>query len=133
MSDSFDEEEFGLEEDWVEISDIEGRKASLRHLATVRVDDKTYFVLGGEREGDSGKKALMLLREDKTVDGVNQYVIAGDEHEIEKVVAHFVIHTIKRHLEEEMIGFNEDDETESCGFCHLPGEFCYCDDPAYLQ
>ena len=127
------EEELPAEEEWVEISDGDGRKASLRYLATVCVDDRTYFVLGAESRDDSEKKALMLVREDKTADGASQYVIAGDENEIERVVARFVMHAISRHLEADIGISDEDDAVEACGCRHMPGEFCYCDDPLYLQ
>ena len=133
MSNPFDEEEFDIEEEWVEISDIKGRKASMRHLATVRISDKTYHLLGGVHEGDMPEKTLMLIREDKTSDGANQYVIAGDEREIEQVVAHFVLDTIKTHLADELENFEAFDMHEGCGCTHLPGEFCYCDNPIYLQ
>jgi len=133
MSNPFDEEEFDVEEEWVEISDIKGRKASMRHLATVHVSDKTYHLLGSVPDEEHSEKALMLIREDKTSDGASQYVIAGDEQEIERVVAHFVLHTIKMHLEDELETFDIDELNEECGCDHLPGEFCYCNNPVYLQ
>ena len=133
MLDPFEEEEFDIEDEWVEISDIDGRKASMRHLGTVRVDDRTYHVLGATREGEQAEKALMLIREDKTSDGANQYVIEGDEQEIERVVAHFVMYAIREHLQDEYETFDDEGFVESCGCTHMPGEFCYCDDPAYLQ
>lgn len=132
MSDSFEEEDFVPEDEWVEISDIDGKKASLRHLATVRVDDQVYHVLGSGNEEEQDEKALMLIREDKTVDGANQYVIAGDEREVERVVAHFVLNVIKAHLESDVF-MPDDEEIEACGCRHRAGEFCFCDDPAYLQ
>ena len=46
MSEVFDDEDFTLEDEWVEISDGNGNKASLRHLATIQCDGKSYSVLG---------------------------------------------------------------------------------------
>ena len=38
---------FDLDEDeWVEICDASGKRAAMRHLATLSVSGKTYFVLG---------------------------------------------------------------------------------------
>ena len=132
MTDSFDEEELYAEEEWVEISDIEGRKASYRHLATVRMDDLVYHVLGEEK-----KKSLMLVREEKMADGASQYVIASNEHEVRRVVERFVMHAIEAHLQEHeeelQDGFVGEGMSEACGYRHVAGDFCYCDDPVYLQ
>jgi len=131
MSNPFDEEDFIIEDDWVEISDINGHKASLRHLATIRVDNRVYHVLGAVKSDNPQEKALMLIREDKTVDGAEQYVITGDEHEIERVIAQVVLHAIEAAIDNESIP--EKEENGPCRYRHLPGEFCYCDDPLYLQ
>lgn len=128
MSDSFEEEEFFAEEEWVELSDIEGRKAAYRHLATVRLDDAVYHVLGEEK-----RKALMLVREEKMADGASQYVIASNEREVERVVERFVASAIEAHLETHTDVLDIEEDIEACGCSHLPGDFCYCDDPLYLQ
>ena len=128
MSDSFEEEDFYPEGEWVEVSDIEGRKAAYRHLATVRVDDTVYHVLGEEK-----KKALMLVREEKMADGASQFVIASNEREVERVVERFVMRAVEAHLEAESDDFLPDDSVEPCGCRHMASDFCYCDDPAYLQ
>ncbi|MBQ2833385.1 MAG: hypothetical protein IJE71_02160 [Clostridia bacterium] len=133
MSNPFKEDDLLLEGEWVEISDIEGRKAMLRHMATVGVGKKMYFVLGAFREGADEPEALMLVRKDTTIDGAPEYRLANDRHEIEHVVGHFVAHVLGRHLQEEEPYDDSVDLIESCGCMHLPGEFCFCDDPAYLQ
>lgn len=132
--DPFDEEDSSSDEEWVEISNIEGKTASLRHLATVKVEEKVYYILGAMREFEGRtEKALMIIREDRTMDGALQHVIANDEHELEQVVAHLVGHALSEQLLNET-AFDADDLIDSpCGCRHLPGEFCYCDDPAYLQ
>ena len=127
---SLEDEDNTSDEEWVEISNIEGKTASLRHLATVNVEEKVYYILGAIREFEGKtEKALMVIREDHTADGALQHVIANDEHELERVVAHLVGHALSEHLNN--ISF--DQEEDPCGCKHLPGEFCYCDDPAYLQ
>lgn len=132
MSDPFREDDLLLEGEWVEISDIEGRKAMLRHMATVGIGKKVYFVLGAFRENAEEPEALMLIRKDTTIDGATEYTLANDRHEIEHVVGHFVAHILSHIHEDEK--YDEDaDLVESCGCVHLPGEFCFCDDPAYLQ
>lgn len=139
MSDSFDpfdldfeplDEEDSSEEEWVEISNIEGKSASLRHLATVKIDDRVYYVLGALREFEGRiEKALMVIREDLTMDGALQHVIASDEHELEQVVGHLVGHALGSRL----VSLDDDSQVGACGCRHLPDEFCYCGDPAYLQ
>ena len=62
MSEAFDDEDFTLEDEWGEISDNNGNKASMRHLATIQCDGKSYSVLGRLRGAQ--ELALMLVRED---------------------------------------------------------------------
>lgn len=140
MSDSFDfdfdplDEDDALEEEWVEISNIEGKTASLRHLATVKIEEKIYYILGAMRESEGRiEKALMIIREDRTMDGAVQHVIANDEHELERVVAHLVGRALNEHILDETAFDAEDSFDSPCGCRHAVGEFCYCDDPAYLQ
>lgn len=130
MIDPFENEE----EDWVEISDAQGRKASLRHLATVQFGDKTYYVLGAIRESKSGDEGgFLLVRQDRAGDGAKEYVITHDEDEIEQVVSRFVFGTLLDHAEGSMEDVSFGDEVCPCGENHNPGEFCYCDMPEYLQ
>lgn len=129
MARSFEEDD-RFDGEWVEICDMEGRWASLRHLATIRLGKKTYVLLGTEREDALERGELMLLREDQTVDGAQEYVVARDEGEIERVVGEFAAHL----MAEDMSMAQDDGQmVETCGCTHRFGEFCYCDDPAYLQ
>jgi len=137
MTGPFDEDEF-FDDEWVDVYDVAGHKASLRHLATIRCNEKNYMILGAVREGFEEKGALMLVREEQTVDGATEYVIANDEHEVEHVIGQFVMHILAEHMEElppelshEFTDLPEMDD--ACGCVHLPGEFCYCNDPDYLQ
>ncbi|MBQ8618656.1 MAG: DUF1292 domain-containing protein [Clostridia bacterium] len=139
MTEPFEEDEF-FEDEWVDVYDVEGRKTSLRHLATVRIGAKTYMILG-EQEDFEEKGRLMLVRKDQTVDGMTEYVVAQDEAEIERVMGHFVMHLLMDHLGElpdelaqelELMGLEEDVDTP-CGCSHHPGEFCFCGIDAYLQ
>ena len=132
MSDIFDDDDFTLEDDWVEISDSHGHTASLRHLATIRFGEKTYSVLSALR-GDGDQLALMLVREEQTVDGASEYVLVGDEQEAEQVVERFVSRIVTEHLLEALSEGLQEDDVEACGCRHRAGEFCYCDDPQYLQ
>ena len=125
---------FDLDEDeWVEICDASGKRAAMRHLATLSVSGKTYFVLGSVSQEDEG--GLLLVREDETVDGVQEYVVADDESEIEDVVGRFVAHTLMQIVENAMDDAPEDEEDAPClcGMKHAPGEFCFCDEADLLQ
>jgi len=142
MSGAFDDSEL-FEDEWVDVYDASGRKASLRHLATVRCNNKTYMILGSLQDDADEKGALMLIREDQTVDGATQFVVANDRSEIESVVGQFVLRVMMDHMDELPPEFSDEpdwmdmtemgDDTEACGCSHKPGEFCYCDDPMYLQ
>lgn len=143
MAEPFEEDEF-FEDEWVDIYDVEGRKASLRHLATVRLAGKTYMILGEMQDDLADKGRLMLVRQEQTVDGAVQYVMTHDAAEIEQVMSHFAMHLLMEHLDElpdelarelehmDLIA-KADDPDEFCGCSHRPGEFCFCGDPAYLQ
>ena len=118
------------DEEWVEICDASGRRSAMRHLATLSVSGKTYFVLGSVDEEQGEPDGLLLVREDETVDGVQEYVVADDEKEIEDVVGRFVAHTITRIVEQAA----EDAQADcACGMKHAPGEFCACNEPELLQ
>ena len=123
------------EEEWVEICDASGKRAAMRHLATLSVSGKTYFVLGSVSQEEDGPDGLLLVREDETVDGVQEYVVADDESEIEDVVGRFVAHTLMKIVENAMDEAQEVDEDEvcPCGMRHAPGEFCVCDEADLLQ
>lgn len=140
MTEPFEEDEF-FEDEWVDVYDGEGKKASLRHLATVRIGGKTYMILG-EQEDFQEKGRLMLVREDQTVDGVTQYVVASEAAEVERVMGHFAMHLLMDHLDElppdiadELAGMDIDHlmDDAPCGCSHRPGEFCYCGIERYLQ
>ena len=131
MTDPFDKDEMLLEDEWVELCDLEGHRASFRHLATIGLNEKVYMILGAMRDDTEEPGALMLIREDETADGVNQYVVVNDKREIEHVVGRFVMRLLKDHMNDVMP--EEDDGENPCGCMHRPGEFCFCDDPAYLQ
>lgn len=141
MSDSFDDKDFAFDEDfvsdddftledeWVEVSDVKGHKASFRHLATLRFGNKVYSILSANR--GENEAALMIIRGDQTADGEEEHVIVGDEEEIEFVVGRLVAHILSEHLDAGVV--DEETFTDPCGYRHRPGEFCCCDDPAYLQ
>ena len=136
MSRPMEEEDILFEDDWAEISDIQGRKALFRHLATIHCDEKVYHVLGAMREDRPNERALMLIREEETADGALQHVIVNSEREIEYIIGQFVARALEQHLDEASAfeaGEMMDDLQDPCGCYHKAGEFCYCDDPAYLQ
>ena len=134
MTGPFGEDEL-FDDEWVEICDIEGRRMSMRHLATMRLGEKTYILLEDGREEIPGEGAMMLVREDRTVDGAKEYVVSSDEQEIERVMGRFAAHLFEMSMQDELpeLDAPETELMEACGREHRPGEFCYCDDPAYLQ
>ena len=132
------------EEEGVEVSDSEGHTAALRHLATVRDGEKTYHVLGAfsPQEDGEGESGFLLIREDATADGAQQYVVASDEGEVERVIGSFVLHAVALFAasqdEEDEDEFEwEDEPLEAplcpCGEAHAPGEFCVCGQSELLQ
>ena len=132
MADPFDQDELLLDDEWVELCDLEGHRASFRHLATIGLNDKVYMILGDMRDGMQAPGALMLVREDETADGLNQYVVVNDKQEIEFVVRRFAARLLTDGIMDEEI-YEEEPQEESCGCRHRPWEFCFCDDPAFLQ
>ena len=63
-------------------------------------------------------------------------MIVNSEHEIEHIVGQFVARVLAQHMEEESLFETEalmQDMPDPCGYMHKAGEFCYCDDPTYLQ
>lgn len=121
------------EEVWVEVSDAEGHTAALRHLATVHDGGRIYHILAAYEPKEDGNGGLLLVREDTTADGAEEYVLASDEKEIERVIGGFIARAMAL-----LNAFAESDEDEdepcpACGERHAPGEFCYCDDPDMLQ
>ena len=62
----------------VEISDAEGNRAEMRRLATVEYSGKLYHILGAVQEDetdDFSDDGLVLVRQDCTPDGADEYVI----------------------------------------------------------
>ena len=116
----------------VEISDAEGNRAEMRRLATVEYSGKLYHILGAVQEDetdDFSDDGLVLVRQDCTPDGADEYVITEDEREIEQVVGRYVIESLLDEIGE----VSEGEETWPCGENHRPGEFCYCGQNEYLQ
>jgi len=130
MSEVFDDDDFILEDEWVEISDGNGNKAELRHLATIQCDGKSYSVLGKFRTAH--ELGLMLVREDMKLDGKSEYVMVRDEQEIEHVIGRLVMKMLMQ-----LLAMEHEEERDyavgPCGMRHQPGEFCCCEDPEYLQ
>ena len=131
MTDPFELED----EEWIEICDSEGKRSAMRLLATISFSGKTYYVLGAVSDDADGEPehGLLLLREDQTIDGAQEYVVADDESEIENVVGRFVMHAIMNMVASATPEQIEGDETCPCGTKHAPGEFCVCDQADFLQ
>ena len=127
MNNPFDRDE----DEWVEICDASGKRSAMRHLATLSVSGKTYFVLGAVSQEEDGPDGLLLVREDETVDGVQEYVVADDESEIEDVVGRFVAQIVENAMDD--APEDEEDAPCLCGMKHAPGEFCFCDEADLLQ
>lgn len=128
MTDPLNNEEFDL----VVISDAEGKTAEMRHLATVEYSGKLYHILGSIRKDETQEFTdddLVLVRQDRTPDGANEYVITEDESEIEQVFSQYMLSSILDEMDE----LSEGEETWPCGENHRPGEFCYCGQNEYLQ
>lgn len=118
--------------EWVEICDAEGKRSAMKLLATIGFAGKNYFILASLHEAEEGdnEHRLLLLREDQTIDGAQEYVIADDEDEIENVVGRFVMQSIMKMVAHSMASTEDDCP---CGMKHNAGEFCFCDQPDYLQ
>lgn len=120
-------------EEWVEISDGEGHTAALRHLAMIRDGSRIYHVLDAvslkENEKEDGA-GFLLVREDATADGAQEYVVANDESEIERVIASFIAHSLMLYYASKE---NEGSILTACNEFHAVGEFCICGIPELLQ
>ena len=130
MTDPFEHDDA----EWVEICDADGKRSSMRLLATIGFAGKNYYLLGAQQEREDGEEeqGLLLLREDQTIDGAQEYVIADDESEVESVVGRFVMQSIMQMVTSAVAeGYNPEDCP--CGEEHQPNEFCYCGNPDYLQ
>ena len=93
----------------VEISDAEGNRAEMRRLATVEYSGKLYHILGAVQEDetdDFSDDGLVLVRQDCTPDGADEYVITEDEREIEQVVGRYVIESLLDEIGEVSEGGN---------------------------
>lgn len=123
------------QEGWVEIRDSDGHKAALRHLATIRHGEKTYFMLGAIQEEEDGtlEGGFLLVRAEQTPDGEPEYVVEQDREEIERVVNGLVMQTLLANLQGDGEEFAGEEEISDCGMHHGPGEFCYCGQPEFLQ
>lgn len=141
----FEKDKLQNDEEWVEICDIEGRRLSMRHLVTLNVGGKTYMLLADDEVGRPGMSALMLVREERTADGAQEYVISVDDQEIERVmerVAEGMFAMRMEAVDQDFSDFSDflpeadeafPDEDGVCLSAHSPLEFCYCGDPNYLQ
>ncbi len=141
----FEKDKIQNDEERVEICDIEGRRLSMRHLVTLNVGGKTYMLLADDEVGRPGMSALMLVREERTADGAQEYVISVDDQEIERVmerVAEGMFAMRMEAVDQDFSDFSDfppeadeafPDEDGVCLSAHSPLEFCYCGDPNYLQ
>jgi len=128
MADPFERED---EEELVEICDSDGKRAAMRHLATIGMGDRVYHVLGALDEED--EHGFLLIREERTSDGAQEYIVTNDEREIEHVIGRFIMESIMHVISEAMEADEWEDGISPCGMKHRPGEFCVCGQPDYLQ
>ena len=117
----------------VEISDASGRKVEMCYLATVEYSGKLYHILGTVHEDEADEQMendrLLLVRQDCTPDGAQEYVVTEDENEIEQVFGQYVMETLLDEIGE----LSEEEATWPCGENHRAGEFCFCGQSEYLQ
>ena len=116
----------------VEISDAEGNRARCAVWLPWNTEESSIHILGAVQEERNGRffgRRLVLVRQDCTPDGADEYVITEDEREIEQVVGRYVIESLLDEIGE----VSEGEETWPCGENHRPGEFCYCGQNEYLQ
>lgn len=129
---------FGTDEEWVEIQDDEGRPTAMRHLATIEFQERLYHLLCAVRENNAtqGEAGLLLIREEISADGTKRLLMMQDDEEITRMLGGFMLHTIleRASSQEPSSEFSLDEmKKPSCGHAHAPDEFCYCDDPRFLQ
>lgn len=126
---------FGNDDDWLEVSDGDGRKASMKHLATVQFEGKNYMILGAVKENAEGEPegGVLVLREENASDRHKIGVIERDREKIERIIGTFIMKTIAEHIAGEEDFFDLPQEESACGMTHLPGEYCVCCDPNFLQ
>ena len=126
---------FNNDGDWFVVSDDDGRESSMKHLATVVHNGKTYVILGAVKDGPSGapEGGILLLREEYVSENQKVYSVERDRSIAEHIIGSFIMRTLAEHFAQNMDSCDEPDSQSACGMNHLPGDFCYCDDPQYLQ
>lgn len=127
-------------DEWVELSDGEGNKAHIRHVATIEQGETTYLVIGAVRESEEGtvRSGFVLVREVKVSEDSADYIVEQDLEAIERVVSDDVAQTILEQIQEayeEKLEEMDDleDDLPACGMAHGPREFCFCGRPEFLQ
>lgn len=126
---------FGNDDDWLEVSDIDGHRAAMKRIGSVQLDGETYLILGAVKESSTGEPegGILVVRE-KLMQGNQQaYVVEHSREKIERIVGTFIMRTISEHMVQEEEFADMPDEFFNCGMQHAHGEFCFCNDPQYLQ
>lgn len=132
MSDPFD-----IENERIEIPDDEGNTLVFRPVAVVGNDEEMYYVFGAMKTLDDGQTRqmrLMFMKKEEEANGVTRFVACENEREVEHIVGTYLrqaMETIARKVaqqSEEVLASDSE-----CGEAHGVWEFCYCNQPEYLQ
>ena len=134
MSDTFDT----IENERIEILDDNGNTIVFRPMAVIGAGEEMLYVFGSVRD-DAEKRQrqlrLMIVRKEETVKGrASQYVICENNKELEKLVTSYMKQIIEQAVARNTGLLDEEIQLdEQCEEEHGPFEFCYCDQPDYLQ
>lgn len=132
MSDPFD-----IENERIEIPDDEGNTLVFRPVAVVGNDEEMYYVFGAMKTLDDGQTRqmrLMFMKKEEEANGVTRFVACENESEVQHIVGTYLrqaMESIARKVAQQS-GEPLPDESE-CGEPHGVWEFCYCNQPEYLQ
>lgn len=134
MSDTFD----SIENERIEILDDNGNTIVFRPMAVIGAGEEMLYVFGSVRD-DAEKRQrqlrLMIVRKEETAKGkASQYVICENSKELEKLVTSYMKQIIEQAVARNTGVIDEEILLdEKCEAEHGPFEFCYCDQPDYLQ
>lgn len=132
MSDSFD-----IENERIEILDDNGNNVVYRPMAIIGAGEEVLYVFGAVRndvEKRQRQLRLMIVRREETQAGkASRYVICENNKELEQIVSSYMKQIVEQAARKHMLQEDDEEKADQCDMHHGVFEFCYCDQPEYLQ
>ena len=132
MSDSFD-----IENERIEILDDNGNSVVYRPMAIIGAGEEVLYVFGAVRndiEKRQRQLRLMIVRREGTKEGqASRYVVCENNKELEQIVSSYIKQIVEQAARRHMMQEEDGSAEVCCDESHGVFEFCYCDQPEYLQ